>query len=144
LFIWDTGGQERFTNIRSHYFNGARGALIVYDITNKRSFDNVKKWYQEVKKYCEGIPIILVGNKSDLEQVRMIPSKDGEKIAKKLGCPFFEASAKTGENVEFIFRALNSMLLDHAQKKKPKIIENRKISRRGRSKRKATSKKRSS
>lgn len=120
FFIWDTGGQERFTNIRSQYFKGARGALIVYDITNKRSFKNVKKWYQEIKKHSEGIPVILVGNKADLKQSRKIPSKDGEKIAKEIDCPFFEASAKTGENVEFIFRTLNTMLVEQAQKKKPK------------------------
>ena len=125
LFIWDTGGQERFTNIRSQYFQGARGALIVYDITNERSFKNVKKWYQEVKKHSAGIPIILVGNKSDLDQTRIISSKEGEKIAKELDCPFFEASAKTGENVEFIFRTLNNMLVEQAQKKKAKIRESK-------------------
>ncbi|WP_287587035.1 GTP-binding protein, partial [Candidatus Borrarchaeum sp.] len=99
--------------------------LIVYDITNEGSFKNVKKWYQEVKKHSAGIPIILVGNKSDLEEARIISSKEGEKIAKEIDCPFFEASAKTGENVEFIFRTLNNMLVEQAQKKKAKIRESK-------------------
>ena len=83
----------------------------------------------------------------------MIPFNDGEKAAKELGCPFFEASATTGENVEFIFRTLNTMLVEHSQKKKTKISENEvkdsliidgKISGRGKSKRKAVSKKKAS
>jgi small GTP-binding protein len=123
LLIWDTGGQERFTNIRSHYFQGARGGLMVYDVTNEISFLNIKKWYQEVKKHLEDIPMILIGNKSDLEQLRMVTSKDGEKMAKEIGCPFFEASAKTGENVELIFRTLNRMLIERAQKKKTTLTE---------------------
>jgi len=126
LHIWDTGGQERFTNIRSHYFQGARGALIVYDITSERSFWNIKKWFQEVKKHREDIPMILIGNKLDLEQLRMISSDEGETMAKEIGSQFFEASAKTGENVEFIFRTLNSMLIERAQKKKATIAESKK------------------
>ena len=126
MHIWDTGGQERFTNIRSHYFQGARGALIVYDITSARSFWNIKKWFQEVKKHREDIPMILIGNKLDLEQLRMISSDEGETMAKEIGSQFFEASAKTGENVEFIFRTLNSMLIERAQKKKATIAESKK------------------
>ncbi len=125
LFIWDTGGQERFTNIRSHYFKGARGVLIVYDITNERSFQNIKKWYQEVKKHLEDIPMILVGNKLDLEELRSVSLKDGENMAKEIGIPFFETSAKTGENVEFIFRTLSNMLIDCAERKKIAISEKR-------------------
>lgn len=122
--IWDTGGQERFSTIRSHYFEGAHGALIVYDITKDRSFRNVKRWFREVRKYCDDIPFILIGNKSDLEQLRMILPEDGEKMAQELECLFFEASAKTGENVEIIFRALNRLLLKHSQRKNPPINKN--------------------
>ncbi|MFX1520083.1 MAG: GTP-binding protein [Promethearchaeota archaeon] len=125
LLIWDTGGQERFTKIRSHYFQGASGALIVYDVTNERSFLNIKKWHREVKTHLEDIPMILIGNKSDLEQLRMISFKDGEKLAKEIGCPFFEASAKAGENVELIFGTLNSLLLERAQRKKARIAESK-------------------
>ena len=113
LFIWDTGGQERFTNVRSHYFNGARGALIVYDITSKRSFENVKKWYQEVKKHCEGIPIILVGNKSDLVEDKKVFYQEGARLAntlsehEKIKLSYIETSALTGTNVEDAFNLIS-------------------------------------
>ena len=83
--IWDTAGQERYQSITSAYYKGARGALLVYDITKKESFENVDKWINEFKKHSDpNFTIILVGNKSDLEQDRQVTSEEAQKKASSL------------------------------------------------------------
>ena len=116
LSVWDTAGQERFSHIRPMYFRGARGGLIVFDVTNRKSFENVSHWLEEVNNHCENIPLLLVGNKIDLEDQREVSSEEGKVLAKKLGLPFFETSAKTGELVTKCFTLLAKEMVDEAEK----------------------------
>ena len=101
--ITDTAGQERYQSIAANYIKKANGILLVYDITSKDSFENVNKWAGEIKDKSEDSkPIILIGNKLDLEDKRVITKEQGQEFAKKYcdgGINFYETSCKTGENV---------------------------------------------
>ena len=99
LGIWDTGGQEMFDYIRPHYFVGADGGLIVYDVTVKTSFDNLDRWFNDLFTNCGEIPVILIGNKIDLIDKRDVFKEEGEQYAIQKGVPFYETSAKTGDHV---------------------------------------------
>ena len=102
--IWDTAGQERYKSITSAYYKGAKGALIVYDITNKFSFDSVDKWVQDLNSYGDKtITLLLVGNKSDLEEKRQITKENGEEKAKSFNLGFIETSACSGDNIDQAF-----------------------------------------
>ena len=102
--IWDTAGQERYRSITSAYYKGAKGALIVYDITRKATFNNIDKWISDLKLNGDkDICIVILGNKSDLNDKRQVTFEEGQKMAKDCNMMFFETSAKTGENVEKIF-----------------------------------------
>nr|CAG4711351.1 unnamed protein product [Naegleria fowleri] len=99
--IWDTG------SITAGYYKGAQGVLIVYDVTNRESFEHVKSWYDEVKQNTqEGVCIIMCGNKADIEKDRVVSTAEGEKLASQLGIAFFETSAKTSDNIHIAFRKL--------------------------------------
>ena len=107
LQIWDTAGQERFRTITTAYYRGAMGILIVYDVTDEKSFENVRGWLESVKEHAsEGVQLILVGNKADDENSRVVSKERGESLAKECGMPFLEASAKSGEGVEEAFFVL--------------------------------------
>ena len=111
--IWDTAGQERYRAITSSYYKGSHGCFIVYDITNQSSFDNVEKWYEHVQKEAgKDISIILVGNKSDLENERKVSKEKGEDLAKNLNCPFCETSAFSGINISQIFQELGNNIFE--------------------------------
>ncbi|KAJ3429374.1 ras and ef-hand domain-containing protein [Anaeramoeba flamelloides] len=112
LKIWDTAGQERFHSLTPLYYRGAKGALIVYDITNFGSFERAKDWIFELRENGEqDSKIILVGNKIDLEAKTVVKDTTAQKFADKNGLYFFETSAKTGEGVNQVFFALAQMLL---------------------------------
>jgi len=111
LTIWDTGGQELFDCIRPQYYRGANGALIIYDVTNKESFDHLDKWFSDLYEQCGKIPIILVANKIDLVEKIVIPRDEGERYVLKKGLMFFETSAKTGEHVVDVMEELGKKLL---------------------------------
>jgi len=101
---WDTAGQERFRTITSSYYRGAHGIIIVYDITDRESFDNVKQWLNEIDRYaCENVNKLLVGNKSDLESKRQVDFDEAKAFADERGIPFLETSAKNATNVEKAF-----------------------------------------
>ena len=105
--IWDTAGQERYKAITSSYFKGSNGCFIVYDITNEASFDNVEKWYEQIQsETSKEIPIVLVGNKCDLEDERKVPIEKGKEKAQNLNCAFFETSALKKINIDKIFEEL--------------------------------------
>ncbi|EPR78052.1 RAS-related GTP-binding protein Rab11 [Spraguea lophii 42_110] len=106
--IWDTAGQERYRAITTAYYRGTLGAMVVYDITKKRSFNNCfEQWLTQLKLYSpENITIMLVGNKSDLEEEREISQSIAEDKAVKNDLSFFETSALTGDNVNAAFEAL--------------------------------------
>jgi small GTP-binding protein len=102
--IWDTAGQECFKSITRAYYKNSVCAIVVYDITCIDSFNNVSSWIEDCKNYSpKNVYIVLVGNKSDLEDRRQIPTEKGQEIADKYGIAFFETSAKTGDNVVKIF-----------------------------------------
>eukprot|EP00730_Choanoeca_flexa_P000278 TRINITY_DN10128_c0_g1_i1.p1 TRINITY_DN10128_c0_g1~~TRINITY_DN10128_c0_g1_i1.p1 ORF type:complete len:203 (+),score=62.80 TRINITY_DN10128_c0_g1_i1:113-721(+) len=104
LQIWDTAGQERFRTITSSYYRGAHGIIVVYDVTDKDSFDNVKQWLQEIERYaCENVNKLLVGNKSDLTTKKVVDYATAKDFAEEKGIPFLETSAKNASNVEQAF-----------------------------------------
>ena len=105
--IWDTAGQERYRAITSSYFKGSNGCFIVYDITNEASFNNIENWYEQIQKETSSdLPILLVGNKCDLEDERKVPIEKGKEKAKNLNCAFFETSALKKINIDKIFEEL--------------------------------------
>jgi len=106
MIITDTAGQEAFQRLRSSYYKGARGAIIVYAINDRHSFGQVDYWKNEMFKTLKEIPIIIVGNKIDLIDQRRVSTSEGRLLAKKLGCLFIESSAKTGENIDKIFEMI--------------------------------------
>ncbi|NVM02593.1 MAG: GTP-binding protein [Candidatus Helarchaeota archaeon] len=113
LQVWDTGGQERFSYIRPLYYKGAMAALAIFDLTNRESYDNLPKWFQEVADNCGPIPLMLVGNKSDLPD-RAVESSEAQTLSQKMGINYFEASAKNGKNINQLFLQLGELLL-HAK-----------------------------
>lgn len=104
LQIWDTAGQERFRTITSSYYRGAHGIIIVYDVTDMDSFNNVKQWLSEIDKYAsDNVSKLLVGNKCDLTEKRAVDQQMAKSFADELGIPFLETSAKDASNVEQAF-----------------------------------------
>ncbi|XP_050427923.1 ras-related protein Rab-37 isoform X1 [Adelges cooleyi] len=113
LQIWDTAGQERFRSVTHAYYRDAHALLLLYDVTNKTSFDNIRAWLSEIRDYAnDHVVIMLLGNKADCHPGdRMIKKEDGEKLAKEYSVTFMETSAKSGLNVEVAFMAVARELL---------------------------------
>ena len=108
LQIWDTAGQERFRTITSSYYRGAQGVVIVYDVTDKRSFDNVKLWMQEIERYaCSNSLKFLFGNKSDLVKNKMVDFDTANFFAIENNLIFYETSAKSGNNISEAFMKIS-------------------------------------
>jgi Ras-related protein Rab-11A len=119
LQIWDTAGQERYKSITSAYYKGSRGAFVVYDITRKTTYDNIDKWIGELKTNgSEDVLIMLVGNKSDLEEKREVITEEVEKKAQEQKLAFCETSALNGKNVEYAFENLINEILKKVEKEK--------------------------
>ena len=113
LQIWDTAGQERFHTITTSYYRGAMGIMLVYDITNSKSFDNIAKWLRNIQEHAnEDVEKMILGNKCDMEDKRVIPKERGEAIAKENGIRFLETSAKTNVNIDKAFMDLSESILD--------------------------------
>lgn len=107
LHIWDTAGQERYQTICCIYYKGADGIVIVYDITDRESFKNVERWVEQVEEVSsKNAKKILVGNKSDREDIRAVSYEEGKALADKLGLEFIETSAKKDTKVDEAFTAL--------------------------------------
>lgn len=106
LQIWDTAGQERFRTISRAYYSNVDGILIIYDITNENTFDNVQYWLGEISKYSSTTVKVLIGNKSDLDNKRMVDMKVAEEFAKRQNIPFFETSAKENVNIDTCFKKI--------------------------------------
>jgi Ras-related protein Rab-11A len=112
--IWDTAGQERYRSITNAYYKGAKGAMVVYDISKRYTFDNIDKWISELKNSGdEDVNILLVGNKCDLEDQREITKEEAEKKAENFKCAFIETSAMQAVNIEKAF----NMLVENVSKK---------------------------
>ncbi|CAG7888687.1 unnamed protein product [Brassica rapa] len=105
LQIWDTAGQERFRTITTAYYRGAMGILLVYDVTDESSFNNIRNWIRNIEQHAsDNVNKILVGNKADMdERKRAVPTAKGQALADEYGIKFFETSAKTNLNVEEVF-----------------------------------------
>ncbi len=117
LIMWDLAGQEKYQVVRSMYFQGCQGALLVYDVTRYNTLDNISnKWLRDFKKHVKKKgAFILIGNKSDLKDQRVIATERGKELATKIKAShFIETSAKLGENIEEAFSLLvHQILSDH-------------------------------
>ncbi|GFP98177.1 RAS-related protein rgp1 [Phtheirospermum japonicum] len=116
--IWDTAGQERYRAVTSAYYRGAVGAMLAYDITKRQSFDHVARWLEELRGHADkNIVIMLVGNKSDLEGQRDVPTEDAKDFAQKENLFFMETSALEATNVEPAFLNILTEIYRVASKK---------------------------
>lgn len=125
LQIWDTAGQERFRTITTSYYRGTHGIIVVYDVTDNDSFNNVKQWLHEIERYAnEDVNKLLVGNKSDLTAKRMVSTEQGKEFADSLGMAFLETSAKTAQNVQQAFLTM-AIQIKARMKTQPQPISRR-------------------
>jgi len=113
LQIWDTAGQERFRTITTAYYRGAMGILLVYDVTDENSFENIRNWIRNIEQHAaENVNKLLIGNKSDMESEKAVETKRGEDLANEYGITFFECSAKTNVNVTEAFTHIAVQIKD--------------------------------
>ncbi|EPS65006.1 hypothetical protein M569_09770 [Genlisea aurea] len=116
--IWDTAGQERYRAVTSAYYRGAVGAMLVYDITKRQTFDHIPRWLEELRGHADkNIVIILIGNKSDLEDQRAVPTEDAKEFAQQEGLFFLETSALQATNVEEAFLTVLTEIFNIVNKK---------------------------
>ena len=100
LQLWDTAGQELFRSVTRGYYRGSAGAFLVFDLTQRSSFENIARWLHDITEVArKDVVKILIGNKSDLEEIREITKEEAEEFARANDMTYFETSAKTGENV---------------------------------------------
>ena len=117
LQIWDTAGQERFRTITSSYYRGAHGIIVVYDVTDKVSFNNVKQWLGEIDRYaCQSVNKLLVGNKADLVEKKVVDYNEAKEFAEGLGISFLETSAKSAQNVEEAFLTMTRQIKERVSR----------------------------
>ena len=134
MVIWDIAGQESFESVRSRYYQGASGILLVFDLLNFESFENVKNWVKEIQKNIRLPPLVLIGNKVDLiaegAEQKYVTEKEAKELAnfisekfynKKYQVPFLQTSAKTGQNVEKAFLLLSSAIVNEYWKQKREL-----------------------
>ena len=115
--IWDTAGQDRFRSITKNYYKGAHGIVLIYDITDKKTFENVRNWVKQIKEeVSDKVCIILVANKIDAEDKRVVSTEEGEKMAAEYDMMFFECSAKTGNNIDNAFNQLVKKTVENYSK----------------------------
>mmetsp|Transcript_9275 Transcript_9275/g.29473 ORF Transcript_9275/g.29473 Transcript_9275/m.29473 type:complete len:192 (-) Transcript_9275:1488-2063(-) len=131
LQIWDTAGQERFRTITNSYYHGAQGIIVVFDLSNRDSFDNVTMWLGEVQRHApKSVRVLLCGNKSDLVAGRVVTRTEALAFAKSCGIGYVETSAKTDHNVYDAFKSMAEALYKQSQileaeKKKIKLNSKR-------------------
>ena len=111
LNTWDIAGQQKFSNVRRLFYEGADAVVIVFDITEKQSFVNASNWYKDYLSLNDREIGVLLGNKVDLEEQRVILGDWGRILSNKMGFQYFETSAKTGKNIESVFLYLAKILL---------------------------------
>ena len=113
LQIWDTAGQERFHTITTSYYRGALGIMLVYDITDAKSYNNISKWLRAIQEHANpNVEKIILGNKCDMDEDRVISKEKGESLAKESGMQYIETSAKKNINIEEAFLQLVERILD--------------------------------
>jgi small GTP-binding protein len=111
MHLWDTGGQEKFRNLLPKYYEGGSCGIVVYDVTKPLTLKKCAWWAGEITKHCGKMPLILIGNKTDLK--RLVSTEEGQSVANSLGIPFIETSAKDQTNVEKAFSLLGEMILEN-------------------------------
>ena len=112
LQIWDTSGQEKYKSIGLNFLRNADGVILVFDLTQKDTFEQMKKWLNDVNEICDDVKIIILGNKSDLKDERKVEEESAKNFAEKLNYKYFETSAKEGTNIENAFKAMADLLMD--------------------------------
>ncbi|XP_038606217.1 ras-related protein Rab-27A isoform X1 [Tachyglossus aculeatus] len=118
LQLWDTAGQERFRSLTTAFFRDAMGFLLLFDLTNEQSFLNVRNWISQLQMhaYCENPDIVLCGNKSDLEEQRVVREEEARDLAEKYGIPYLETSAATGANVGKAIETLLDLIMKRMER----------------------------
>ena len=134
--LWDTAGQERFRTIAKSYYKGAHGIILIYDVTNRKTYDNIKKWLNQIRDEASNrISIILVANKIDCEDTRQVTKEEGETLAKASNLPIFEASAKDSINVnesfQFLIEKINENVSNIITQNVTKLNNNKKQDKKG-------------
>ena len=117
--IWDLAGQPRFETVRQSFYRGARGGLLVYDVTRRRTFINIDPWKEEAYKALDAkIPLVVVANKVDLKDSRVVTTEEGKAYADEQSFDYVESSALTGENVEQSYANLCTIMVDTSRSSK--------------------------
>ncbi|CAH8610116.1 unnamed protein product [Dicrocoelium dendriticum] len=112
LQIWDTAGQERFQTITASYYRGARGIMLVYDITSRKTFDSVSRWMENIRSLAStDVEKLVVANKCDMEDRRAVSFEEATRMCNEYQVPLIETSAKTGHNVDQAFEKLTLAIL---------------------------------
>ena len=130
LQIWDTAGQDRFRAITKNYYKGANGIILIYDVTNRQSYENVKNWITQIREEANPhVVIYLAGNKVDVsEEQKVVKTEDGKKIAEEFNLPLYETSAKNGVNINRIFEELVEKVDEiYSKLEAPKIDQKNKL-----------------
>ena len=126
LQIWDTAGQERYMALNKSIFQKVQGIIIMYDLTNRSTFDNLNKWFNLASQSASNKPKILVANKLDLSDVsRIVTEEEGSNLAKEYQMPFFEGSGSSGDNVDKIFSHLAEMVYSNLIDEKEPVNSNK-------------------
>ena len=130
VLIWDTAGQEKFRNIAKQYYQGANGVLLVFDVSDRKSFERIGYWLNEIKENnkIDSMYVVIVANKIDLVEKRIISREEAEKYAEKNNISYFEVSAKTGEGVAEMFNNITKGTIDKIfnESQNQSILEDRK------------------
>jgi small GTP-binding protein len=127
LSIWDTCGDEKYRAITRQYYKDAHGVLLVYDISDRNTFDNIDLWVEDIKNCAPADCVVtLVANKSDLNDKRTVTYQEGKNKATQLGFLFNEVSAKTGDNIFLLFGNISEAILEQFQKNKTEVIKEKK------------------
>ena len=121
LQIWDTAGQERYMALNKTILQKADGIMLVYDISQRETFNNIQKWIDTIKEHNDKLPIILIGNKTDKKDERIVDILEGKKLAEDHNITFLETSALNGENIDKAFINFSNIVLDFLKNKVKKV-----------------------
>jgi len=115
LIVWDVSGQEQFEFTRRAFYRGSKAVGLVYDVSERQSFERLADWYDEIRSMLPRVPLVVVGNKIDL--ARQVSTEEGRQLASRWGVPFFETSCVTGEGVQTVFLALADLASQYSKSK---------------------------
>ena len=124
LQIWDTAGQDRFRSITKNYFKGSHGIILIYDVTNRQIFENIKSWISQIREEASpNVIIYIAANKIDMEDGRIVNKEEGKKFAEEFGLPYIETSAKNGININETFEDIVEKI-DKIFGNMPRVMKN--------------------